>query len=81
MMHAKFEKYFLRHAPKIFFEFDACIINRGFAVNVTCKIIKIKIKNIDHDVTRTRNLLIWNQTRCHCATQSLTFTIKRTKFQ
>ena len=21
-------------------------------------------------MTRTRNLLIWNQTRCHCATQS-----------
>ncbi len=34
--------------------------------------IKVKKKKNDRDVTRTRNLLIWNQTRYHCATQPLT---------
>jgi hypothetical protein len=28
-------------------------------------------RNFDPDVTRTRNLLIWSQTRYHCATEPL----------
>ena len=27
-------------------------------------------KNNEPDVIRTRNLLIWSQTRCHCANES-----------
>ena len=33
---------------------------------------------IDHDVIWTRNLLIWSQTRYHCATQSVTSPVNNT---
>ena len=36
----------------------------GQKINQTSK------RDIDPDVTRTRSLLIWSQTRYHCATES-----------
>ena len=43
-----------------------------FSGPIECKKIKIKNKKVsfDPDVIRTRNLLIWSQTRYRCATES-----------
>ena len=39
-------------------------------VTKTENLQKVKEKKDDPDVIRTRNLLIWSQTRCRCATES-----------
>ena len=47
-----------------------CVLrNDAYAPRRVCE--KIEKEGIEPDVNRTRNLLIWSQTRYHCATDPL----------
>ncbi len=52
--------------------FQLGLRGRDVETNLKLKCMKIEEKKeiIDPDVIRTRSLLIWSQTRYHCATES-----------
>ena len=44
--------------------------NKQIVIRNKQKVMKREKKNCDPDMIRTRNRLIWSQTRYHCATES-----------
>ena len=56
-----------------YIKFEKQLIRKSFVelFAVGKKFNRDNEKSSDPDVIRTRNLLIWSQTRYHCATESL----------